>query len=117
MSGCVLSVDEKVLAQRIRSHDYTIWVTHQGTESRNIISHRPHRCVCVCLCVCVYVCVCVCTCVLEYVFACVSGSVGVDVYVCVRVSVCVCVCVCAGGWGSLYLTTHNDIVNLSGMFA
>ena len=43
----------------IQYRDYTIWTTHQGTESR-VTTFRFEVWVCVCLSVCVCVCVCVC---------------------------------------------------------
>ena len=61
-----------VLAQRIRYRDYTIWVTHQGIESRittfrsetyNVLWYRCYTLLVVKTCACVRVCVCVCVCV------------------------------------------------------
>ena len=64
---CVLSMIEKVLAQRIRYCHYTMWMTHQGPEFRvttfRLRHIKSHRCVGVCV---MYnantlrVCVCVC---------------------------------------------------------
>ena len=82
---------ELVLAQRIRYRGYTIWTTHQGTESGVTNFHSETYnvscvCVCVCMCVCVaflYVWVCVCVCVCVRACACVFACVYVCVTECV----------------------------------
>ena len=64
---CDLSVGEKVLARRIRYGDYTIWMTHQETESRVTafrsetynVSSVPKSLCSKTVCVCLYMCVCV----------------------------------------------------------
>ena len=84
---------KKVLAQSIRYHDYTIWMTPQGTESR-VTTSRLRYIMCVCVCVCVYVCVSVPVSVCLCVFVCVSICVSECVCVCLSVCQCVCMCVC-----------------------
>ena len=64
---CVVSMGDNALVQRIQFFDYTIWTTHQGTESK-ITSFRSETCL-IGLCVFVYLYVCVYLCVCEFIRA------------------------------------------------
>ena len=89
----------KVLAQRIRHRDYTISMTHQGTETRVTTFHSEtcnvsSVCLCLCLCVCVCGCVRACVWVCEhsvYLKLCVKGPFRINIqghpFICTELSV------------------------------